>query len=148
MILTASASLLGRQRGFALLLALLLLAALYASVTGIFLAARTELQIGVNQALAIRAARTADAALTTWLADPGRPATATYEIGGGSAVVESIRVARVDSTTELYRVGVRAAVGDGAGPSSGYAVRRLGILLLRSLDGVVREVPGSWREYF
>ena len=140
MILTASASLLGRQRGFALLLALLLLAALYASVT--------ELQIGVNQALAIRAARTADAALTTWLADPGRPATATYEIGGGSAVVESIRVARVDSTTELYRVGVRAAVGDGAGPSSGYAVRRLGILLLRSLDGVVREVPGSWREYF
>jgi hypothetical protein len=136
------------EAGVALLLALLLLVALYASATGIFLAARAELRIGLSHAAAFRASRVAEAALETWLATSEQPATASYEIGGGAARLEASRLLVLDSAETMYRVVVRATVGTSDGPGFAFASRRLGVLGRRIMDGPVRVVPGSRTEHF
>lgn len=137
----------GRDRGgFALLAVLVLLTALYLGATGIFLAARAELRIGVSHAASSRAFHLAEAGLATWLAGPLQPSVTSYEIGGITVVVSATKLIRVDSTTVVYRIASRAVVGSPGAGDPGTATRSTGLLARRTGTDPVRAMRGSWRE--
>ncbi len=139
----------GVQAGFALVTVLLLLAALYAGATGIFVAGRSELRASLAHVAAIQAFHTAQAGLVTWLAEPAPPAAWTYNIDGAIVQVSAYRLLSVDSVIVLYRIVSRSEVGSGAGernPSA--AARGVSILGSRTLAGPIMPVRGSWRERF
>lgn len=136
------------SRGFALIVVLLLLAALYAGATGIFVAARAELWAASNLAEAERAFHAADGGLVAWLADPIQPATKDYPIGGVVVRVEVLRLLEVDSITSLYRIVARAARLVPGGPSIAVVDRTVTMLGLRAGAGRVEPAAGTWRERF
>ena len=124
---------------------LVLLAALFAGATGIFMAARAELRIGIAHAASSRAFYLAEAGLATWLAGPVYPSTAVYPIGGDPVSVEAHRLLRVDSVTVLYDLESSARVGSGGG-DPGTAARRTRLLARRTGAGLMVPVSHSWRE--
>jgi len=124
---------------------LILLAALFAGATGLFMAARAELRIGIAHAASSRAFYLAEAGLATWLAGPVHPSAADYLIGGDSVSVEARLLLRVDSMTVLYDLEARAHVGSGGG-DPGSATRWTRLLARRAGDGPMVAVGGSWRE--
>lgn len=136
------------RRGFALVLALVVLTALYLSATGIFLAARAELRIGVSHAASGQAFYLAEAGLATWLASEIQPSDVTYEIGGDTVAVRATVLLRVDSATLAYRVTAQATVGGVTPADPGLATRQSSLLGWRTDQGPVRAVSGTWREIF
>ena len=134
--------------GYALLLALVLLSALYLGATGIFLAARAELRIGIRHAASSQAFFLAEAGLTTWLASAVQPSEATYEIGSDTVEVRAAVLLRIDSVAVAYRVTAHATVGGERPSDSGLATRRTSVVGLRLDQGPVRAVGGTWREIF
>jgi hypothetical protein len=124
-----------------------LLAALFAAATGVFLAGRAELRIAIGQAASIRAFYVAEAGLATWLAGPVQPAIATYRVGDDSVSVEARRLLRVDSATVVYEVSSRADLGSTA-RSPAAATRRTRVLARRTGPAIAITVSGSWREDF
>ena len=127
---------------------LVLLAALYVGATGIFLAARAELRIGISHAASSQAFYLAEAGLATWLASAAQPSVASYEIGGGTVAVQATRLIRVDSVTAVYRIAARATVGGANAGDPGIAARETSLLGRRIRAGPVSAVNGSWSEVF
>jgi hypothetical protein len=136
------------RRGFVLVAVLVLLGALYLGATGIFLAARAELRIGVSHAASSQAFYLAEAGLATWLASAAQPSEASYEIGGGTVAVQATRLIRVDSVTAVYRIAARATVGGANVGDPSIAARETSLLGRRIRTGPVSAVNGSWREVF
>jgi len=136
----------GQQGGFALVAVLVLLAALYLGATGIFLAARAELQIGVSHAAASQAFYLAEAGLTTWMASTAQPSTAVYAVGNGMVTVTAIRLVRVDSVATLYRITARATIGGVQAGDPGRATRGTSVLGMRIGDAPVTRVRRTLRE--
>ena len=136
------------RRGFVLVAVLILLAALYVGATGIFLAARAELRIGISHAASSQAFYLAEAGLATWLASAAQPSEASYEIGGGTVAVQATRLIRVDSVTAVYRIAARATVGGANAGDPSIAARETSLLGRRIRTGPVSAVNGSWREVF
>lgn len=134
------------RRGFALLAVLILLTALYLGATGIFLAARAELRIGVSHAASSQAFYLADSGLATWLASPVQPSVVDYTIAGEAVSVRATRLLRVDSVTALYRISAQATVGSGYANDPGMASRGTSVLGLRIRSDPVRAIDGTWRE--
>lgn len=137
-----------RQGGFALVAVLLLLAALYVGATGIFMAARAELRIGISHTASSQAFHIAQAGLATWVNSSVQPALATYSIGGTTVDVMATRLLAVDSVTTLYRVVARATVGGTDERNPGLATRQTSLVARRSGAGPVVAVTGTWRENF
>ena len=136
------------RRGYALVLALVVLTALYLGATGIFLAARAELRIGISHAASSRAFYLAEAGLATWLASAVQPSDVKYEIGGDTVAVRAIALLRVDSATVVYRVASQATVGGASRSDPGLATRQTSVLGRRIDHGPVRAVGRTWREVF
>jgi Tfp pilus assembly protein PilX len=136
------------RRGFALVLVLIVLAALYLGATGIFLAARAELRIGISHAASSQAFFLAEAGLATWLASAVQPSEVKYEIGGDTVTVRATVLLRVDSATVAYHVVAQATVGAVNSPDPGLATRQTSVLGLRTDQGPVRPVRRTWREIF
>jgi len=141
-----SAASLPEAKGFALVMVLVLLAALYLGATGIFLAARAELRTGISHVAADQAFHLAEAGLVTWLSSGVQPSHAEYAIGGATVVVEAAPLLRVDSVTTAYRIEARVSVGGGGPADPAMATRRTGVLGLRAGTGPVTAVGGTWRE--
>lgn len=137
-----------REAGFALLMALLVLAALGLGSIGIFLSSRTESRIGSSHVAGVQAFHAADAGLVTWFASPVQPASVEYLIGRASVRVEADRIIFVDTLLSIYRISARAVWpvphGD-FGPLGARAVTALG---RRAGGGRVEPLVGSWREQF
>jgi hypothetical protein len=138
----------GNRRGFALVAVLVLLAALYLGATGIFLAARAELRIGVSHAASSQAFYLAEAGLATWLASGTQPSVASWEIGNGRVTVHAVRLIQADSVTTVYRIAATASVGSANPGDPGIATRQTSLLGLRLRTDPVRPIDGSWREIF
>lgn len=136
----------GDTAGFALVVVLVLLAALYLGATGIFLAARAELRVGSTHAASSQAFHLAEAGMTTWLASAVQPSTVEYAIGGETVVVEAATLLRVDSVTVAYRIVAHAEVGGASPADPGSATRQTSVVGVRTDGGPVRAVPGTWRE--
>lgn len=134
----------GRE-GFALMVVLVLLTALYLGATGIFLAARAELRIGISHAASSQAFYLADSGLATWLASPVQPSVGEYTIAGEAVTVRATRLLRVDSTA-LYWIRSHATVGGGSGNNPGMATRETSLLGVRIRSDPVRAIDGTWRE--
>jgi len=132
--------------GFALVAVLVVLAALYLGATGIFLAARAELRIGISHAASSQAFYLADSGLATWLASPVQPSVVDYTIAGKAVTVRATRLLRVDSVTTLHRISARATVGSGYGNDPGIASRETSLLGVRIRSDPVRAIDGTWRE--
>jgi hypothetical protein len=132
--------------GFALLMVLVVLGALYVGATGLFLAARAELWIGISHVASSQAFYLTEAGLATWLAGPVQPARADYTIGGHMVAVHATPLLRVDSIQVLYRIEAWTAVGSGRPGDPAAARRGASLLGVRVRDEFVRAVPGSWRE--
>ena len=132
--------------GFALVAVLVLLVALYLGATGIFLAAKAELRIGVSHVASSQAFYLADSGLATWLASPVQPSAESYEIGGETVTVLATALLRVDSVTVLYRIAARATVGGTHPGHPGIARRETSLLGRREGLGPVRRIVGTWRE--
>ena len=137
-----------RQRGFALVAVLLLLAALYIGATGIFMAARAELRIGISHTASSQAFHITQAGLATWANSSVQPALASYSIGGTTVDVVATKLLVVDSVTTLYRVVARATVGGTDERNPGLATRQTSLVARRNGVGPVVAVTGSWRENF
>jgi len=136
------------RRGFVLVAVLVLLGALYLGATGIFLAARAELRIGISHAASSQAFYLAEAGLVTWLASAAQPSVVSYEIGDGTVAVQVTRLIRVDSVTTVYRITARAIVGGTNVGDPGIATRETSLLGRRIRTGLVSAVNGSWSEVF
>jgi type II secretory pathway component PulK len=134
------------DRGFALLVVLIVLTALYIGATGVFLAARAELRIGTSHVASSRSFYLAEAGLTTWLASNVQPVTASYVIGGETVSVRATRLIRVDSVTVLYDVVASVRLGGSQAQDAGSASRVVGVLGSLAGTGPVRRIHGSWRE--
>ncbi|MGB5302408.1 MAG: pilus assembly PilX N-terminal domain-containing protein [Gemmatimonadota bacterium] len=132
--------------GFALVVVLILLTALYLGATGIFLAARAELRIGISHAASSQAFYLAESGLSTWLASDVQPSVAEYTIAGETVTVRSVMLLRVDSVTLLYRITAHATVGSGHESDPGMASRETSLLGTRIRSDPVRAITGSWRE--
>ena len=137
-----------RCGGFALVAVLLVLAALYVGATGIFMAARAELRIGISHTASSQAFHIAQAGLATWLSSNVQPAVASYSIGGTTVDVVATKLLAVDSSTILYRVVATATVGGTHERDPGLATRQTSLVARRSDAGPVIAVTGSWRENF
>ena len=137
-----------RQGGFALVAVLLLLAALYVGATGIFMAARAELRIGISHTASSQAFHIAQAGLATWVNSSVQPALASYSIGGTTVDVVATKLLAVESVTTLYRVVARATVGGTDERNPGLATRQTSLVARRSGADPVVAVIGSWRESF
>jgi len=135
----------GRE-GFALVIVLILLTALYLGATGIFLAARAELRIGISHAASSQAFYLAESGLTTWLASAVQPSVAEYTIAGETVTVRATMLLRVDSATVLYQISAHAAVGSGHESDPGMASRETSTLGMRIRSDPVRMIGGTWRE--
>jgi hypothetical protein len=127
---------------------LVLLAALYLGATGIFLAARAELRIGISHVASSQAFYLAEAGLFTWLASAAQPSVASYEIGGETVAVHASRLIRIDSVTVVYRISSRATVGRSNAGGPGIAARETSMLGRRIRAGPVSAVNGTWSEVF
>ena len=137
------------RRGFALIVVLVLLMALYAGGTGLFLAARAELHSSLNHAAAERAFHAAEGGLATWMAASVQPATAQFVVGEATVTVIALPILALDSATVLYLIEAGAEIGDAEGASRlGLASRSITLLGLRRGSGAVAAVPGTWRERF
>lgn len=134
------------RRGFILVAVLVVLGALYLGATGIFLAARAELRIGMSHAASSQAFYLAEAGLATWLASAAQPTQVSYEIGGGTVAVQATRLIRVDSVTAVYRITARATVGGANAGDPATAARETSLLGRQIRTGPVSPVNGSWRE--
>ena len=134
------------QEGFALVIVLILLTALYLGATGIFLAARAELRIGISHAASSQAFYLAESGLTTWLASAVQPSVAEYTIAGETVTVRATTLIRVDSATVLYQISAHAAVGSGHESDPGMASRETSALGVRIRSDPVRTIGGTWRE--
>lgn len=132
--------------GFALVVVLVLLTALYLGATGIFMAARAELRIGTSHVASSQAFYLADSGLATWLASPVQPSVVEYTIAGEAVTVRATRLLRVDSVTALYRISAHATVGNGYGNDPGMASRKTSLLGVRIRSDPVRAIDGTWRE--
>jgi len=132
--------------GFALVVVLVLLTALYLGATGIFLAARAELRIGISHAASSEAFYLADSGLATWLASAIQPSVAEYAIGGETVTVRATMLLRVDSVTVLYRISAHATVGSGQASDPRVASRETSALGMRIGSDPVRAISGTWRE--
>ncbi len=130
------------------LLFLLLLAALYVGATGIFMAARAELRIGISHTASSQAFHITQAGLATWANSSVQPALASYSIGGTTVDVVATKLLVVDSVTTLYRVVARATVGGTDERNPGLATRQTSLVARRNGVGPVVAVTGSWRENF
>jgi len=135
----------GRE-GFALMVVLVLLTALYLGATGIFLAARAELRIGISHAASSQAFYLADSGLATWLASTVQPSVGEYTISGEAVTVRATRLLRVDSVTALYWIRSHATVGSGSANDPGMATRETSLLGVRIRSDPVRAIDGTWRE--
>ena len=135
----------GRE-GFALVIVVILLTALYLGATGIFLAARAELRIGISHAASSQAFYLAESGLTTWLASVVQPSVAEYTIAGETVTVRATMLLRVDSATVLYQIRAHAAVGSGHQSDPGMASRETSALGVRIRSDPVRTIGGTWRE--
>jgi hypothetical protein len=125
---------------------LILLAGLYVGATGIFLAARAELRIGISHAASSQAFFLAEAGLATWLTSPVQPAAVSYVFGNDTVSVRATMLLRIDSATVAYRIVARATVG-GASPSDpGTATRETSVVGTRIGLGPVRAVRRTWNE--
>jgi hypothetical protein len=125
---------------------LVLLAALYVGSTGIFLAARAELRIGINHTASSQAFYLAESGLATWIASPVQPSTAQYSIGGETVLVRATKLLTIDSVAALYRITSKSTVGGGYASNPGVAVRETSVLGLRLGTGRVGVVRRTWRE--
>lgn len=132
--------------GFALVAVLVLLAALYLGTTGLFLAARAELRIGLSHVASGRALYLAEAGLATWLSSPVQPSIALYEIDGDTVEVAAVVLIRVDSLDVLYRLRSRVTVGGASSSDPTRASREISRLGLRRGSGPVVAVRGTLRE--
>lgn len=132
--------------GFALVVVLVLLTALYLGATGIFLAARAELRIGISHSASSQAFYLAESGLATWLASAVQPSLVEYTIAGETVTVRAIRVLRVDSVTAVYRISAHATVGSGGESDPGMASRESSLLGMRIRSDPVRAINGTWRE--
>jgi hypothetical protein len=139
---------LGSTRGFALVVALVVLAALYVGATGIFLAARAELRIGISHVASSQAFYLAESGLATWLTSTLQPALAEYTIGGEVVTVRAGMLLRVDSVTVVYRIESRATVGNGHPGDPGMASRETSVLGARNRSDRITAIPGTWSEIF
>ena len=135
-------------RGFAIVLVLVVLTALYLGATGIFMAAQAELRIGISHAASNQAFFLAEAGLATWLASAVQPSEAKYEIGGDTVAVRASALLRLDSATVVYRVTAQAMVGSSNPADPGLATRQTSVLGWRVDHGPVRAVGRTWREVF
>ena len=135
----------GRE-GFALVVVLIVLTALYLGATGIFLAARAELRIGISHAASSQAFYLAESGLTTWRASAAQPSVAEYTIAGETVTVRATMLLRVDSVTVLYQISAHAAVGSGHESDPGMASRETSALGMRLRSDPVRTIGGTWRE--
>ena len=138
----------GNRRGFVLVAVLVLLAALYLGATGIFLAARAELRIGISHAASSQAFHLAEAGLATWLASGTQPSVASWQIGNGAVTVHAVKLIQADSVTTVYRIASRATVGSANAGDPGIATRQTSFLGRRLRTDPVRPIDGSWREIF
>ncbi|MCK5482984.1 MAG: hypothetical protein KAJ13_04750 [Gemmatimonadetes bacterium] len=136
------------RRGFVLVVVLVLLVALYLGATGIFLAARAELRIGISHAASSRAFYLAESGLTTWLASSVQPSAAEYTIGGETVTVLATMLLRVDSVTVVYRLTARATLGGGYASDPGTASRETSVLGMRIRSDPVRAINRTWSEVF
>ena len=127
---------------------LILLAALSLGATGIFLAARAELRIGVSHAASSQAFHLAEAGLATWLASETQPSAASWEIGNGTVTVHAFKLIQADSVTAVYRIAASASVGSANPGDPGIATRQVSSLGRRLRTDLVRPIDGSWREVF
>lgn len=134
------------RRGFALVAVLVLLAALYLGATGIFLAARAELRIGISHAASNRAFYLAESGLVTWMASSLQPSVVAYVVGGETVSVRASVLIRVDSVTLLYRVSARASVGAGHAGDPGTASREISLLGMRVRSDPVAAIGRTWSE--
>ncbi|MBT8477718.1 MAG: hypothetical protein KJO06_02290 [Gemmatimonadetes bacterium] len=132
--------------GFALVAVLVLLAALYVASTGIFLAARAELRIGVNHAASSQAFYLAESGLATWLASPVQPSAAQYTIAGETVAVRATKLLTLDSVTVLYRIAAKSSLGGGHTGNPGVASRETSVLGLRIGSGRVSAIRSTWSE--
>ena len=135
----------GRE-GFALVVVLIVLTALYLGATGIFLAARAELRIGISHAASSQAFYLAESGLTTWRAAAVQPSVAEYTIAGETVTVRASMLLRVDSATVLYQISAHAAVGSEHESDPGMASRETSALGMRLRSDPVRMIGGTWRE--
>ena len=135
-------------RGFALIIVLVLLAAVYAGATGIFVASRAELRAGTSLAEAEKAFHAAEGGLVTWFADPVQAANTAYEIGGVTVQVEAVPILVVDSATVLYHIIARAEWRAAGDPTVAVAQRTVTMVGVKA--GAARAAPvfGTWRERF
>jgi len=136
------------RKGFALVAVLVLLAALYLGATGIFLAARAELRIGLSHAASNQAFYLAESGLATWLASSLQPSVATYVVGGETVSVRGSVLIRVDSVTVLYRISSRAIVGAAHAGDPGLASREISLLGVRIRSDPVVALGRTWSEVY